>query len=77
MSAIASLRVTSAVNLWLVKGRMVPCSFMLGGKSFETNRSEPPDLLIAVNNFVIWALACASVKFDIWLLADRVMTRIV
>ena len=65
MSDIASLRVTSAVNFCAVKGRMVPCSFMLGGKSFETNRSEPPPLLIAVNNFVMWALACGSVRFDI------------
>jgi hypothetical protein len=59
------MRVTSAVNFWLVKGRMVPCSFILGGKSMDTNRSEPPALLIAVSNFVMWALAFGSVKFDI------------
>ena len=48
MMACASSRVTSAVNFWVASGCILPWIFMLGGKSFETNRSEPPARVIAV-----------------------------
>jgi hypothetical protein len=62
ISAFASALVTSPVSFWLVRGFIVPCSFMLGGKSLETNRSEPPDWLIAVNSLMMYDFACSSVS---------------
>ena len=59
------LRATSPVNFWLVNGCIAPCILMLGGKSLDMNRSDPPALLIAVSNLVIWALACSSVRLGI------------
>ena len=47
MMACASSRVTSAVSFWVASGCIFPWIFMLGGKSFETNRSEPPARVIA------------------------------
>jgi hypothetical protein len=47
---------------------------MLGGKSLEINRSEPPALLIAVSSFVMWALAWGSVRFDMGVLDDRLVS---
>jgi hypothetical protein len=34
-------------------GFIAPCNFIEGGKSLETNRSEPPPWLMAVNSLTI------------------------
>jgi hypothetical protein len=46
-------------------GCIWPFDFMLGGKSLEMNKSEPPPRLIAVNNLTMVDLACSSVNVDI------------
>ena len=48
--ACASMRVTSPLSFCAVIGCMLPCAFMLGGKSAEMNRSEPPALLMAASS---------------------------
>src|SRR6202041_1347619 len=65
MSELARLLATAPVIFCLVRGRMEPCSFMLGGKALDTKRSDPPALLIAVSSLMMWALACSSVRLDI------------
>ena len=50
ISECASMRVTSGVSFCAVSGFMLPCDFMLGGKSAEMNRSEPPAWLIAASS---------------------------
>ena len=46
----ASILVVSPLSFCWLSGCMLPCDFMLGGKSAEMNRSEPPDWLIAVSS---------------------------
>ncbi len=53
---------TSPVSFWLVSGFIAPCTFMLGGKSLEMNRSEPPAWLMAVSSFRMCDFACSSVN---------------
>ena len=44
------MRVTSALSFWPVSGFMLPCAFMLGGKSAAMNRSDPPAWLMAASS---------------------------
>ena len=53
MSACASSLVTSDVSFCEVMGCMEPFVFMLGGKSLEMNRSDPPARVIAVNSLTM------------------------
>ena len=50
ISEWASIRVTSAASFCAVSGFIAPCDFMLGGKSAETNRSEPPAWLMVASS---------------------------
>ena len=49
----AKLLVTSAVSFWFAIGCIMPCVFMLGGKSLEMNRSDPPARVIAVSSLTM------------------------
>ena len=44
------MRVTSALSFCAVSGFMLPCDFMLGGKSAAMKRSEPPAWLIVASS---------------------------
>jgi len=59
MSESASSRVTSPVSRVCASGCMVPCAFMLGGKSWEMKRSLPPCALIAARSLCMYAWACS------------------
>ena len=56
MMELASARVTSPVSFCEPSGCILPCSLRLGGKSFEMNRSEPPALVMARQQFMQKAL---------------------
>ena len=44
------MRVASALSFCSVIGCMLPCAFMLGGKSAAMNRSEPPPCTMAASS---------------------------
>ena len=46
----ASVAVTSLVSFCCVSGVIEPCAFMLGGKSAEMKRSDPPAWLMVANS---------------------------
>ena len=50
ISASASFAVTAPVSFCSVSGVICPCAFMLGGKSWAMNRSDPPAFTIAASS---------------------------
>ena len=67
--------VPEVAGLWVASGCIFPWIFMLGGKSFETNKSEPPARVIAMVNEEMREVAipnvarsptpsCVLIKFD-------------
>ena len=50
ISELARMRVTSGLSFCCVSGFIAPCDFMLGGKSAEMKRSDPPAWLIVANS---------------------------